>query len=75
MRGINCAMRSAMMGGMVLVLSASPALAFGENKMVNEKPKVEIIKVEINKVDKLGDSLLFLFIVPKRRIIKGAGID
>jgi hypothetical protein len=33
-------------GGVALILSASPALAFGENKVVNEKPKAEIIKVE-----------------------------
>lgn len=52
MRGINCAMRSAMLGGMILVLSASPALASGENKMLNEKAKVEINKVEKNMDEK-----------------------
>ena len=46
MRSINCAIKGAMLGGMVLVLSTGSALAFGENKVVNEKPKVEINKVE-----------------------------
>jgi hypothetical protein len=52
MRNINYIIKGAMPGGMVLALSASPALAFGENKVVNEKAKVEINKVEKNKVDK-----------------------
>jgi hypothetical protein len=46
MRSINRAIKGAMLGGMVLVLSTGSALAFGENKAVNEKPKVEINKVE-----------------------------
>ena len=46
MRGINCAIKGAMLAGMVLVLAASPALASDENKMENEKAKVEINKVE-----------------------------
>jgi len=48
MRSINCAIKGLMLGGMVLVLSAHPALAFGENKMVNEEAKIEK-----NKVDKI----------------------
>jgi hypothetical protein len=56
MRSINYAIKGAMLGGMVLVLSTSPALAFGANKVLDEKPKVEINKVEIkvekNKVEK-----------------------
>jgi len=46
MRSINYAIKGAMLGGMVLVLSGSPALAFGDNKAVDEKAKVEINKVE-----------------------------
>ena len=52
MRGINCTIKNALLGGMVLVLSASPLLASGENKVENEKAKVEINKLEINKIDK-----------------------
>ena len=52
MKGINYAIKAAMLGGMVLVLSASPLLASGENKAENEKAKVEINKLEINKIDK-----------------------
>ena len=51
MRIINCAIRGAMLGGMALVLSAGPALASGENKMVNEKAKAEINKVDIKKAE------------------------
>ncbi|HXE98254.1 MAG TPA: hypothetical protein VN642_17760 [Dongiaceae bacterium] len=50
MRSINYVIKGAMLG-MVLVLSASPALAFGENMMEIEKAKVEVNKVEVNKVD------------------------
>jgi hypothetical protein len=39
--------------GMVLVLPTSSALGFGENKVLNEKPKVEINKVEKVKVDEV----------------------
>jgi hypothetical protein len=53
MRSINYAIRGAMLGGMVLALSSSPALASGENKMENENPKVEIVKVEKDKVEKV----------------------
>ena len=57
MRIINCAIRGAMLGGMVLVLSGGPALASGENKMgnemENEKGKVEKNKVEKNKDEKV----------------------
>jgi len=46
MRSINYAIKNAMLAGMVLALSAGPALAFGDIKVANEKPKVEINKVE-----------------------------
>jgi hypothetical protein len=51
MRSIYGAIKVTMLGGMVLVLSAAPALAFGENKVLDEKPKVEINKVEIKKAE------------------------
>jgi hypothetical protein len=46
MRIINYAIKNAVLAGMVLALSAGPALAFGDIKVANEKPKVEINKVE-----------------------------
>ena len=52
MRGINCAIKGAILSGMVLVLSTTPALASGENKLMDEKPKVKIIKVENDKDEK-----------------------
>ena len=53
MRGIYRAIKGAMLGGMILVLSASPALAFGANKVLDEKPMVEINKIEkVNKIEK-----------------------
>jgi hypothetical protein len=59
MRIINCAIRGAMLGGMVLALSAGPALASGENKMGNEMEN-EKGKVEINKVEKDKDEKVML---------------
>jgi hypothetical protein len=52
MRSINSAIKVAMLAGMAAVLSTGPALASGENKAMNEKPKVEI-KVEKNEVEKV----------------------
>jgi len=48
-----------MLGGMVLALSAGPALASGENKMENEMEN-EKGKVEINKVEKDKDEKVML---------------
>jgi hypothetical protein len=45
---ISTTVKGAMLG-MVLILSASPALAFTENMMEIEKADVEINKVDINK--------------------------
>jgi hypothetical protein len=59
MRNIYWTMKGAMLGGIIVALSASPAMAFGENKMVNEKmvnekAMVEMIKVEkVNKAEKV----------------------
>src|SRR6185369_2852892 len=52
MRNISYITKSAMLAGMVLVLSASPAMAFGGNKAVDEKAKVEMNKVENIKAEK-----------------------
>jgi len=46
MRSINYAIKGAMLGAMALVLSTSPALAAAEHKVMDEKAKVEINKVE-----------------------------
>jgi len=51
MKGINCTIKNAMLAAMVLVLSTSPALAFGANKVMNEEPKVEVKKIEVKKVE------------------------
>ena len=81
MRGIYCTIKGAMLGGMILILSASPALAFGANKMVNEKmvnekAMVEMIKVEkVNKVDKamLQEKKVDEAVVMKKNAIIGLG--
>ena len=54
MRNIYWTMKGAMLGVIILALSASPAMAFGENKMVNEKMVNEKAMVEMNKVEKLN---------------------
>ena len=47
------AMVVSLLAGTVLVLSTSLASASGENKVMDEKAKVEMIKVEKNKVEKV----------------------
>jgi hypothetical protein len=46
MRSSYRAIKGAMLGGMIMVLSASPALAFGDKKVLDENPMKEINKVE-----------------------------
>ena len=61
MRSLNHTIKNAMVKtGAILVsllvgmvLSTSPALASGENKMENDKPKVEMNKVEKDKDEKV----------------------
>jgi hypothetical protein len=51
-RNINYAIKNAMLVGMVLALSSTPALASGAHKADIEKAKAEINKVEKTKAEK-----------------------
>jgi hypothetical protein len=53
MRSIYWAIKSVILGALIMALSATPASASGKDKVMDEKAKVEMNKVEKDKDEKV----------------------